>query len=169
MIYGSAVEFRKYITSHGRECKKEWLDNVINAALLVASEWLDNKYEGIWIGYKTRGYNQIRSWPRSQASVQTYPYYTYKNDEIPRKVIEATFEAAYRHLTDKNVLQPDFKPSQYRSVSISGAISVDYNDTVTSWSDAQTEFPIIQSLMSDLLDEQKGGNLSPLSGKVSRL
>ena len=169
MIYGNADGFKEYLGSRGMSMTCSWTDDKINSALLVASEWLDGLYEDSWIGYKADGYKQERSWPRKSAQVQSYPFYTFKEDEIPEQVVKATYEAAYRHLNNNNALQTDYTPTKYKRVSVSGAVSVEYNDTTTGWTDVQTQFPIIQTLMSDLIDDDSSGSFSSLSGKAVRL
>lgn len=167
MVYGNASDFEEYLSSRGFEIPVDWDDEKINAALLVASEWLDSQYESMWIGYKV-DYNQERSWPRQLAVVQTYPYYVYKTDEIPVEVIKATYEAAKRELTSQGSLQVDFQPSQYNSVSVYNAVTVEYNSNASA-GDMQTQIPIIQSLMSKLLDANKGANSNGLSGVAVRV
>lgn len=168
MFYGNASGFKNYLSERGREVSDDWDDSDINAALLVASEWLDNQYEDIWIGYKT-AFEQERSWPRQLAVVHTYPYHVYSTTDIPLQVIQATYEAAERQLNNKGSLQIDYKPSIYKSVSVHNAVIVEYNDSVTSSGDVQTQITIIQNLMSSLIDPEKGVNNNPLCGKLVRV
>ena len=128
---------------------------------------MDSQYENLWIGYKV-DYTQERSWPRQLAVIQTYPYYVYQTDEIPDEVVKATYEAAKRELTSQGSLQVDFQPSQYNSVSIYNAVTVEYNSNASA-GDVQTQIPIIQSLMSKLLDVNKGANSNGLSGVAVRV
>lgn len=169
MFYGNANGFREYFRIRGKTSSENWTDQEIESALLVASEWLDSQFETLWIGYKTDGFKQERSWPRTAAVVAFFPYYVFNNDEIPEQVIKASYEAAYREINSKGCLQTDFLPSKYKAVSVSGAVSVEYNDFVLSAGDAQLEIPVIQSLMSQLIDPQKTGDLSVLSGKAVRV
>lgn len=169
MIYGNADGFRKYFRLRGKALSESWTDEKIESALLVASDWLDSQFETSWIGYKTGGFDQERSWPRTAAVTASFPYHLFNNDEIPEQVIKATYEAAYREVKSNGCLQTDFLPTRYKSVSVSGAVSVDYNDFVLSAGDAQLEIPAVQSLMEPLLDPQKTGSLSVLSGKAVRV
>lgn len=166
MFYGSAEEFKQYLTARNREVSDNWSDEDIEAALLVASEWLDNQYEDSWIGYKNT-YEQERSWPRQLALVRTFPYYTYQNDEIPIEVNYATYEAADRQLNNPGCLQTDYTPKPYNSVSIYNAVTVEYV-TGTSAGDVQVQIPAIQGLMSKLLDPEKAGQGNSLYGKAVR-
>lgn len=166
MFYGNVDDFKEYFTSRGKIFFETWTNEMIESALLVSSEWLDGQYESLWIGYKV-DFKQERSWPRQSAQIQTYPYYVYKNDEIPEQVVKAVYEACFRELTKSGSLQVDFTPNKYKSVSVDGAISVEYNDILYA-SESQIQMPVIQTLMSVLIDQSKGGN-NPISGKASRV
>lgn len=166
MVYGNAEDFEKYFEARGFEIPMTWDEDKINAALLVASEWLDNQYEEIWIGFKNT-YEQERSWPRQLAVVQSYPYYVYGRDEIPEEVIKATYEAAKRELISQGSLSADYTPTPYTNVSIYNAVTVEYV-TGTSAGDVQIQMPIIQNLMSKLIDSNKSSGGNSLYGKAVR-
>ena len=167
MFYGNVDDFKEYFTLRGKVVPEEWNNSKIESALLVSSEWLDHQFENSWIGYKVK-FEQERSWPRQSAVVQSFPYHVYKTDEIPEQVVKATYEAAFRELTKQGSLQVDFTPNKYKSVSVSGAISVEYN-SLSYASEVQIEIPVIEDLMSVLTDSTKSGAFSSLSGKVSRV
>lgn len=167
MFYGNVDDFKEYFTLRGKVVPEEWDNSKIESALLVSSEWLDHQFENSWIGYKVK-FEQERSWPRQSAVVQSFPYHVYKTDEIPEQVAKATYEAAFRELTKQGSLQVDFTPNKYKSVSVSGAISVEYN-SLSYASDVQIEIPVIEDLMSVLTDSTKSGAFSCVSGKVSRV
>ena len=167
MFYGNVDGFKEYFTARGKVVPEEWDNSKIESALLVSSEWLDYRFEDSWIGYKVK-FDQERSWPRQSAVVQSFPYHVYKTDEIPEQVVKATYEAAFRELTKQGSLQVDFTPNKYKSVSVSGAISVEYN-SLSYASDVQIEIPVIEDLMSVLTDSTKSGAFSSVSGKVSRV
>lgn len=168
MFYGSVALFKTYHQARGRVIPVGWSDVNIESALLVSSEWLDGQYESIWIGYKTNGYTQEQSWPRTNAQVQAYPYYLYSTTTIPDKVVNATYEVAFKYLTDPTVLNKDFVPQKYKSVSVSGAISVEYNSLLMSTSDIQTSFYVVQDMISGLIDNNAAGSYSPISGSLGR-
>ncbi len=166
--YGNAEGFKEYLMDRGMSTDNIETDVIsVNSALLYASEWLDNRYNDSWIGYKNDR-KQSRCWPRKNAVDQMYPYYyTYKRDEIPENVIKATYEGAYRYLQDGSYLLKDFSPNVYDSVSVSGAVSVVYNKGVSSSSYSQNEIPIIDTLMRYLIDPDYISE-NQLSGRVIR-
>lgn len=167
--YGNATDFKSYHTERGKTIPSSWTDDLITKALLLVSEWLDNRYSSLWIGYKTDGWTQEREWPREAAISQTYPSYFFADDEIPAQVVNATYEATFREMTVSGSLEVDFTPNKYKNVSISGALSVEYSSVLTQAGDVQLEIPIIQSLMKPLIDPLSSGDTSSLSGKVVRL
>ncbi|MBP5699084.1 MAG: hypothetical protein J6W96_06125 [Alphaproteobacteria bacterium] len=168
MFYGNADDFKTYLSERGQEVSDDWMDEDIDAALLVASEWLDSQYEDLWIGYKVT-FEQDRSWPRRNAMIATYPYHIYSDTDIPNQVIQATYEAAKRELTKKGSLMVDYQPTQYQSVSIYNAVTVEYKDSVSSAGDIQVQIPVVQNLMSILIDPNKGADGNGLSGRAVRV
>lgn len=186
MFYGSASGFLTYHVTRGRVIPASWTTPVIESGLLVASEWLDSIYADSWIGTPTAGFTQVRQWPRTDAVINrapdfnNYPSrwyywfpsslpdpYTFPDNVVPDQVINATYEAAFRHLTTPESLRTDFTPYQYKSVSVDGAISVEYAQNVSAANDIQLQIQAVSALMAPLLDPQK--NFSGLSGGVSRV
>lgn len=168
MNYGSAAEFETYHETRGREIPGTWTEDMITAALLISSEWLDATYADAWVGYPTGGYTQERLWPRSAAFTNTDPSYTFANDEIPNAVKYATYEVAYRELTTPGTINADFTPNKYKSVRVEGAIQVEYA-SMFSAGQAQVQIPVLAGLMNPLLSSTGLGNSSPLSGDTVRV
>lgn len=166
MIYGDATGFASYFEARGKELPGTWDDEAIEAALLVASEWIDGIYGSLFIGYKTDGFEQEREWPRTSATVcSAEPRYTYETDAIPARVTKATYEAAFRQLTTPGSLQVDYIPGKYKSVTVD-VISVDYIQ-FPSANDAQIQIGAVDTLLWPLLDTTRGQS-SGLSGGVGR-
>lgn len=163
MHYGNAEDFKKYHQERNREIPESWTDSYIDSALLMASEWIDHNYGSFFVGYKTDGYKQEREWPRLSAYVKYYPYTTINSNEIPREVEQATYEVAFREATNAGSLNADFKPNNYKAVSVEGAVSVEYN-TSLSGSDLQLQIPIVDKILYYLLTSCD----SDYSGKVTR-
>lgn len=162
--YGTKEDFAVYVEARGKELPVTADDAALEAALLVASEWLDGTYNNLFTGHKTDGFTQAREWPRSSAYTNTYPQYNFATNEIPDRVINATYEAAYREINTPGSLLVDYKPSKYKSVSISGALSVDYAN-INQASDIQIQISAIEQLLAPLFNSS---NSSSLSGSVER-
>ncbi len=168
MIYGSACDFRDYVTKRGMKLSvdlSEITDDSITSALLVSSEWIDSTFGGSFIGDKD-DFNQERQWPRKSAQEYVYPYHLYSDTDIPEKLLKAVYEATFRVLGDVTYLQKDYTPNPYASVAVTGAVSVTYNKSVVSASDAQIQIPVVYSLLSDLMTPD--AQTSTLSGEVTR-
>lgn len=168
-MYGNAADFITYHTDRGRTIPGTWDNDYIEAALLVASEWLDAKFDKLWVGYAVGGYSQTRKWPRASAVTNTFPATVLADTVIPQEILNGTYEAAWRETNNAGSLNLDYTPSKYRSVRIEGAISVEYDTTVTHGSDVQTQIGIINNLMESLIDPIKFGNYASLSGKAERV
>lgn len=167
-IYGSNEGFQEYFESRGQDIPGTWDDTYIAAALLVASEWVDGVYGPQFSGYKTGGYNQEREWPRAAAYANVYPCYNFANTDIPDRVVNATYEAAFRQATTPGSLSVDYVPGKYKSVSVDGAISVDYAQ-FSSTSDVQMQIAVIDVLLWPLLNAPGSGGFSGLSGPAARV
>lgn len=165
-MYGSASGFTTYHEDRGRTVPDSWTDAVIEAALLVASEWVDNRYGDLFMGFKTDGFLQEREWPRTSAYTNTEPVYVFSTNEIPDRVVHAAYEAAFREATTQGSLYVDYDPSKYKSVSISGALSVDYNQNL-SVSEVQKQIQIVEQLLKPLFDENL--DFASLSGSTARV
>lgn len=131
------------------------------AALLRASEYIDGTYRASFQGYKTGGRAQAREWPRTDAYVfELATWQALDANTVPDEIERATYEAALRELTP-GYLTPDFIPSEgKKSVSVDGAVSVEY------WSpEKQPSIKKIQLILLPLLASD-GYSTSSLSGKV---
>lgn len=160
--------FTDYHEERGRELPGTWEETAINAALFLASEWIDNVYGSSFIGQKTGGFIQPNEWPRIGAAIQDPKYgYVFPNDAIPEQVTHAVYEAAWREMVSPGSLLVDYTPGKYRRVSVDGAVSVDYAQ-FSSASDVQTEFPVIDQLLRWLLDNCSGAAGSAYSGMTVR-
>jgi hypothetical protein len=172
MIYGDATGFVAYFEARATDICGAWDDAAIEAALLVASEWIDGVYGPSFVGHKTAGFTQEREWPRINAIVKGTgywgEYYTFPDSEIPDRVENAAYEAAFRHLTKPGCLQVDYTPGKYKSVKIDGSISVEYSSLISS-SDIQIQIARIDTLLWPLLDTYGIGSGSTFSGGSSRV
>lgn len=159
-FYGTADGLTDYHELRGRDISS-YTDDQKDAALLVASEWLDGVYMGQWGGYKLGGASQVREWPRTGV-IDIYGY-AVPSDVVPWQVENATYEVALRQLQSPGSLNVDFTPSQYKRVAIEGAVSVEYA-SVNAGS-VQKQIPVIGQILAPLLNCNSG---NALSGKVAR-
>lgn len=167
-MYGDAAGFVAYHEARGRSLPATWDDDSINAALLAASEWIDNIYGSSFIGYKSGGFLQAREWPRKSAVVEcSIPAYLFGEAEIPDRVENATYEAAYRQMVTPGSLQVDYTPGKYKKVSIDGALSVEYAQIDVG--DIQVQIAAVDSLLWPLLDKDSPIMSSSLSGGAGRV
>lgn len=172
MSYGTNSGFVEYHEARGRTVPAAWQLNdgaIITSARLVASEWLDAKYRSIWIGQPTDGYEQVRQWPRVNATTATNPPYTYPDDVVPDPVIYAVYELAYYQASNPGVLQPIATPKKYKRVRVEGAIEVEYNLDLSGTADIQPQLSTVDSLMYPLLDPNASGTLSALTSPSVRV
>lgn len=167
-FYGTAAGFIIYSEARSRVILATWVTAVIEAALLLSSEWLDDQYDAVWTGYATDGFTQVLKWPRASATTNTFPQHVFADTDIPDDVVSAVYEATFRELTTTGSLRKDFTSSKYIKVAISGALAVEYDNSNRA-ADVQLQIPVIESLMQPLLDESKQGSFSSLSGAVSRV
>lgn len=171
MTYGTVAAFVDYHEARGREIPGTWDDTVIGAALLAASEWIDAVYGPSFVGRKTDGFLQTREWPRVSAVVKDTgywgEYYIFPDTTIPDRVINATYEAAWREATTPQSLQVDYTPGKYKSVTIEGALSVDYRDV--SAPDLMIQISKVDHWLWPLLDASSSASFSSLSGGSCRV
>lgn len=161
----TSTGFAEYHDERGRDVPGTWDDAKINAALLVASEWLDDTFGKSFIGEKTGGFLQEREWPRVNAVTRDPRYsYAFPSDAIPVNVIKAVYEAAYREAQTPGVLLVDYTPEKFKSVSVDGAVAVQYRQ-FSSASETQLSIPIIERLIHDLIYDDNG---SSFSGRLTR-
>lgn len=163
-FYGDAAGFKAYWLARGDITAATMDNTAIEAALLVASEWIDQSFRMQFGGDKVGQRAQIREWPRNGAIDIDNHYIA--SDAIPREVLAATYEATFRQMTTPGVFFKDYTPSKYKSVSISGALSVDY--AIGSAYDFQTQFPAIAAILIPVLTAEGTGGFAGLSGSVAR-
>lgn len=163
-FYGDVQGARDYWLVRGYTVPAAALDDdAVTAWLIGASEWLDGVYRAEFGGYKVGRRAQVREWPRYSAFDQDG--YALASDAIPREIEAAVYEAALR-VGQGVKLTADYTPSKYRSVSIAGAISVQYDGK--SAQDVQTQFLAIDRLLWPILTGADAGG-SMLSGGAARV
>lgn len=165
-VYGNVADFQSYWNDRGQQTAIiAYDDATINAALLVASAYLDAAFMSQFMGLKHGGRAQIREWPRD--GVQDIYGYAIDNTVPPREVINATYEATLRQLQTPGIFFKDYTPSKYRNVSIAGAVNVTF--AVGSAYDFQIQAPQIAAALAPILTGLGAGAFAPLSGGSGRV
>lgn len=122
MSYATEAEYRAYFLARNVDVTAQ-LTAAVEAALLVATEYLDDTYD--FIGCRTVE-AQSYKWPR--VSAYTSEGILLANDSVPTKVKDCCCELAYIEQTQTGGLQPDFD----------GAVIVSQSDSVGSLSTSTT-------------------------------
>lgn len=146
--YGTIDGFQLYHEERNHQLSAELMadDDAISGALVVASEWIDARFRSRFPGLRIGGRAQEREWPRQGA---TDIHGAIIGIEVPLEIVRATYEAAALVGTTPGILSANWTPNKYKSVSVSGAVSVTYGD-ISSVDEAQTQFGIINDILSGL-------------------
>ena len=159
MFYGTETGFNTYHTMRGTDVTDATL---VEEALLVASEYIDNAYRSSWPGYKTGEREQVRDWPRSEAYDANGDWLD--SAVVPIEVENATYELALKHLSDSTALTKDYTPPKYTRARVEGATDVNYA-MYGSASDVQTQFLQVAKILSNVV---ASSGTSTLSGRATR-
>lgn len=159
--YGTPSGFRTYLTERSIPLPLDADDDaIVDGKLLVASEWLDARYGGMFPGRKTNGRAQDRAWPRTGAS--DHEGYAIDFETVPVEIDYATYEAARREFNSAGILSRDYTPNKYQRAAVSGAVDVTYTN-FNGAQDTQIELQIVNEILSKLLDMDDGNILSGAS------
>lgn len=126
-------------------------------ALRIATSYVSERYSIRWRGV-IQSDTQSLDWPRNGV-VDAATGLVYDNDEMPKKLLNATAEVALRYLSGTS-LRPDVKPGEGNVTNSSitvGAISIS-EDFVGSATTA-TQFPEVHDKLRDLLTDMGAGML----------
>lgn len=158
--YGTVAGFKTYHSARGRaDIIENFDDSEIDAAKLITSEWLDATYRNQFPGLKVGMREQVREWPRQGAS--DIHGYAISSATVPTEVENATYEGTFRQLQTPGIFSKDYTPNKYKSVSVDGAVSIQYVQFGGA-GDIQTQIKIIDEILAPILTAY--GDFSPLSG-----
>lgn len=160
--YGTLIGFTTYHTARGRDVSA-YIDADVEAAKLIASEWIDSRYRASFGGSKVGSRDQVREWPRTGA--MDVHGYNIDSVSIPTEIENAAYEATLKHLTSVGSLSVDWVPPKYKRASVDGAVSVDFA-MFDSASDAQIRFKIVDEILAPILTGS--GSFASLSGSTYR-
>lgn len=144
--YLSVAGLDAYLASHGyttaaTEAQKE-------VALRKATEYLDGKFGERWTGYR-RSRTQALDWPRLNG--RDDDGWPIASDEIPKELMDATAEAAYRALSAE--LEPDLAAGQASIASESKRLGpIGKSVTYVSGGPAPPKYRKVEQLLAPLLE-----------------
>jgi len=157
--YGTVEGALEYFAARGVSTVG-WDDHSILADLVVASAYIDGRYRqrlmsGAWVsmfpGVKTGGRAQELEWPRTGAT--DYAGEEIPDDEIPREVEQATYEAALLNHNDPGSLAPAWIATSQVVKEKVGPVEVQYSDASSSgpWPANFPVFPLIDGIIAPVL------------------
>ena len=147
--YLSVADCDTYWTNHGAPAT--WTAATTaekEEALRMGTQYLDAVYCTRWKGMRYDD-DQALDWPRS--GVYDNDGWAIDSDEMPTQLLDATAEAAYRHLSETNGLIPDItNPGTIKRYRVKAAVVE--QDTIYAGVRSQIkQFRIIELLLQDLL------------------
>jgi hypothetical protein len=128
--------------------------NVLEAALRVATEYLEGRYYGKWYGTPSTE-TQALSWPRENVSKPSGGFYAVT--AMPAALLAATAQIAQREVTNPGSLLPDSVSSQRIKSKSVGPVSVTYADSSSSSSSDLPNMPVVEDLLRPLLSSGNSG------------
>jgi len=165
-IYGTVAEADTYFTER---INPTWLaadDPVKEAALLIASDWIDGKFGEQFSGWKTGRRAQDREWPRTGAYDDMGD--AFQIDEIPEVVKSATYEVALRQIEAPGSLISDVVLGKnVVQATVQGAVSVTFAGA-SDVNDLQLMIPIVGMILRPVLTAVQA-NSSGLSAPSYRV
>ena len=162
--YGTIGGATTYFAERGMDdWKKCGNDDERLEALVRGSLYIDWAYRMAFPGEKTGLRSQVLEWPRTDAV--DIEGLTIGQNEIPREVEWAAYEAAYRELTSPNSLLPDYDPSSQTKREKVDVIEGEY----TAAHGSQSVIPQIPRIYSILEPVLTGGWSSSIVGRSVRV
>lgn len=120
-------------------------DGDAEAALIRATQWIDNTYRARFPGSRVNGRDQALEWPRSEATDAAGN--DLDDDAVPVEIVRATCEAALRELTEAGSLAPDLDRGGQIKELQAGSVRVVYGANAAS----TTSFQAIDGILSGLI------------------
>lgn len=142
--YGDLEGFKAWADARGHSYPEG--DAEIEAALLRGTEYL-GRYHGRWKGVKSDPLQEL-AWPRR--NVRDEEGVLLPDDEVPTRVVHATYEAARRILAGDD-LQPDLARGGAVASEAVKAGPVESSTTYRDNAPARTTVTAIDDLLSGLL------------------
>lgn len=167
VFYGNLADALDYHTERGNIV---WLaadDDDQTAALLIASEYIDNNFRTAFPGVKVGFRDQEREWPRNGA--MDWLGYAILPPTIPIEILNATYEIALRQISKPGSLNVDFiQAKNVVSVRVESAVDVTYSGVFDAQSAQVVMLNVQEILQPILVGNDYIALTSPLGGKSVR-
>lgn len=140
--YGDDDKFEQWLTDNGYVLP----DDAPSPAVLRqrGSAYVDGAYENRFVGVKTEGYEQERSWPRTGATLRGGN--TVPDDVVPVAVEQASYEAALQEAREPDSLSLiGSSADRIKRARVEGAVEVEYQDAGTA-EFASTMLPVMTAV-----------------------
>lgn len=156
--YVSLADASSIATSFGLTFAIAGADEVLaEQALRRATAWLDATYRLRFPGWRTRYREQALEWPRQGAYDQNIIPQYIAQDSVPVEIKRACVIAAVREKASVGALSPDVTPGQIKkSVSVEGAVSVDYAIGAGSVADQRPVVTMVDDALASLIPTGRG-------------
>jgi hypothetical protein len=128
------------------------------AAIRIATSWIDATYRGRFPGRRLNGREQALEWPRSGATDTNGEEVA--SDEVPQEIVNAVCEAAIREFAKPGTLAPDLKRGGAIKSVKAGSVQVDY----MAGASAETTFKAIDQALSSLLPARSAYSVLAVRG-----
>lgn len=151
-------------TYHSARGNSAWADGTTaekEEALRRASTFLSNSYP--WAGYPVNARTQLLAWPRYDVVDQDGN--PVASDEVPREVVNATYEVALRELATPGSMNPDVTLADKVKREKVGPLEVEYANADVSANASRPILTIVRDMIGGLL---RAGAASGMFGVAVR-
>ena len=146
--YLSEADADTYWTDHGAPTTWTGATTAVKeTALIMATQYLDAKYNRRWRGTKASNTQRL-SWPRD--GITDFDEFAVPSDSLPRALTDATAEAAHRNITETDGLLPDVASAGIERERVKVG-SLEEDITYSGSKDPMPTFSIIEALLRDLV------------------
>jgi len=142
--YVSIIDFEAYCDLHGLDIG----DNDEEPAVIRATQWIDSFYRGQFAGYRKNLRAQSLEWPR-YGVIDRAGFYVDPN-ALPKEIVQATCEAAWRETVAIGTLMPDLDRGGFIKELQAGSARIVYGSNAP----VVTTFNVIDGILSALLGPQ---------------
>jgi hypothetical protein len=132
----------------------DWLSGDKEASLVIATAYIDNRYDNRWPGRRTYGRDQWLAGPRVSA-YDTSNQLIYE-DEIPIELRQAVCEAAFAEMRTPGTLFPGVDPNKIVLSKTVGPISTTYANPGSV--SRRIQLTVVEDILARLIGSSAGAS-----------